>query len=152
MKLAFSGQARYPEMNDGYELYCRRARTNDPVDLNTYTKIVKEYCRMLAEDLEKDGIVDMPSGLGSISAIRIKRKPQYRNKKFAGYGKWDWKHGHYDGSLNAFGMAFLPKRDKTQNLRCYGFVANRRLFKRIKERYDAGLNEWTPMTFNDEMI
>lgn len=152
MKLAFSGQARYPDMTDGYELYVKRKRMKDPVDIHIYTAVVKEYCRLLAEDLEKDGLIDLPAGLGTIAAVRMKRKPQYRGKKFIGYGKMDWKRGHYDAELNAFGFAFLPRRDKNNNLRCYGFVANRQLFKRIKKKYDYGLCEWTPMEFGNEMI
>lgn len=151
MKLAFSGQARYPEMTDGYELYVRRSRTNEPVDLQKYTRVVKDYCRMIAEELERDGMIDLPSGLGSISAVKIRRKAHYRKGKFAWYGKWDPRRCRYDGSPFAFGVTFLPKRDKNQNLRCYGFVANRQLFKRMKEKYDNGC-QWTPMTFNDEMI
>ena len=58
MRLAFSGQAKYPDMTDGYELYVRRARTNRVVDLKTYTAIVNDYCRMLAEDLENAGMTD----------------------------------------------------------------------------------------------
>lgn len=152
MKLAFNGQARYPDMKDGYELYVRRKRMNEPVDIKTYSYVVKEYCKMLAEDLEKDGIVDLPSGIGSIAAIRMNRRPQYRGKKFIGYGKMDWKRGHYDGELKAFGFAFLPNRNRTSNLRCYGFVANRRLFKKIKEKYNYGLCEWSPVEFGKEMI
>ena len=152
MKLAFSGQARYPDMTEGYELYVRRARTSQPVDIQTYNKIVKDYCKMLAEELEEYGMVDLPSDMGSLATIRLQRKPQYRRKKFVGYGKWDWKCGHHDGSFTAFGITFLPKREKSQNLRCYGFVTNRRLFQRIKEKYDAGCHVWAPLTFNDEMI
>ena len=152
MKLAFSGQARYPDMTDGYDLYVRRTRTGKPVDLKTYTAIVKEYCKMLAEDLENEGIVDLPCGLGSVAAVTIRRRPQYRGKKFIGFGKMDWKAGHLDGRINAFGIAFIPRRDKTNNLRCYGFVANRRLFKRIKEKYDFGLCPWSPMEYGKEMI
>ena len=152
MKLAFSGQARYPDFNDGYGLYVRRARTNQPVDLQIYTKIVKGYCKMLSEELEQNGLADLPSDLGSLATIRMKRKPQYRGKKFVGYGKMDWKLGHRDGNINAFGIGYLPKRTRSQNLRCYGFVANRKLFRRIKEKYDAGCHVWAPLTFNDEMI
>lgn len=152
MKLAFSGQARYPDMTDGYELYVKRKRMKDPVDIHIYTAVVKEYCRLLAEDLEKDGMIDLPSGLGTIAVVRFNRRPQYRGKKFIGYGKMDWKRGHYNGEVKAFGLAFLPRRDKTNNLRCYGFVANRQLFKRMKKEYDYGLCEWTPMEFGNEMI
>ena len=152
MRLAFSGQARYPDFTDGYELYVRRARTNEPVGIKTYTRIVKDYCKMLADDIEKDGMVDLPSGLGSISPVRMRRKMQYRGKKAVGFGKWNWKSQHYDGNPEAFGIAFLPSRDKNHNLRCYGFVANRRLFKSMMEAYNAGTYGWFPMEYNDEMI
>lgn len=152
MKLAFSGQARYPDFNDGYGLYCKRRRRIEPVPLNTYTAVVKDYCRMLAEDLRKDGMVDLPAGLGTISAVMIDRRPQYRGKRFVGYGKMDWKRGHYDGEPKAFGIAFLPRMDRNQSLRCYGFVANRQLFKDMKNMYNRGLNEWTPMEYRKEMI
>ena len=152
MKLAFHGQAKYADMSDGYDLYRRRTRTNEPVPLHIYTAVVKEYCRMMAEDLEKEGMVDLPVGLGTIAAVRIFRRPQFRGKKFVGYGKFDWKKGHYDGEPWAFGLAYLPRRTKTQNLRCYGFVANRRLFKRMKELYEGYGCPWVPMEYGNEMI
>jgi hypothetical protein len=152
MTLAFSGQARYPDFTDGYELYVRRARKNEPVDIQTYTKVVKDYCKMLAECMESEGMVDLPSGLGSIAPVYMKRKAKYRKKKFIGYGKWDWKYQRYDGSPIAFGITFLPNQDKNSNLRCYGFVANRQLFKRMKKKYDEGTNPWYTMEFNDKMI
>ena len=152
MKLAFHGQAKYADMSDGYDLYRRRTRTNEPVPLYIYTAVVKEYCRMMAEDLEKEGMVDLPVGLGTIAAVRIFRRPQFRGKKFVGYGKFDWKKGHYDGEPWAFGLAYLPRRTKTQNLRCYGFVANRRLFKRMKELHDGYDCPWVPMEYGNEMI
>ena len=152
MKLAFSGQARYPEMTDGFELYVRRSRKNECVDLHTYTAVVKEYCKMLSEDLKKYGMVDLPCELGSIAAVTIKRRPQFRGKKFVGYGKMDWENGHYDGESKAFGLAFLPKREKTNNLRCYGFVANRRLFKKMKELFGTYDCPWVPIEYGKEMI
>lgn len=152
MKLAFSGQAKYPDMTDGYELYVRRARTNKSVDLQTYTAVVKEYCSLLAEDLKNEGIVDLPCGLGSVAAVTIRRRPQYRGKKFVGYGSYNWEKGHYDGEPKAFGLAFLPSRDKTNNLRCYGFVANRKLFKKMKELYQSYDCPWVPMEYGKEMI
>ena len=152
MKLVFNGQARYPDMTDGYELYARRSRKNEPVDLHTYTAVVKEYCRMLAEDLEKYGTADLPCGLGTVAAVNIRRRPQYRGKKFIGYGSYNWEKRHYDGEPIAFGLVFLPKRDKTQNLRCYGFVANRKLFKKMKELNQSYDCPWVPMEYGKEMI
>lgn len=152
MKLAFSGQAKYPDMTDGYELYVRRTLEKEPVDEKTYTAVVKDYCKMLAEDLGKNGIADLPCGLGSVAAVIIRRRPQYRGKKFVGYGSYNWEKGHFDGEPNAFGLAFLPRFEKTNNLRCYGFVANRRLFKKIKELYQSHDCPWVPMEYGNEMI
>lgn len=152
MKLAFNGQARYPDMTDGYEVYVRRTRKNEPVDLHTYTAIVKEYCSLLAEDLENEGAVDLPCGLGTVAAVMIRRSPQYRGDKFVGYGGFNWEKRHFDGEPEAFGLAFLPRRDKNNNLRCYGFVANRRLFKKMKELYRSYDCPWVPMEYGKEMI
>lgn len=152
MRLAFSGEARHPDLSGGYELYVRRSRIRECLDWDTYRRVVKEYCRVLAERLEKDGIADLPCGIGAVAAVTIRRKPLYHGKKFIGYGKMDWKVGYFDGSTTAFGIAFLPDRSANQNLRCYGFVANRKLFKRMKGKYDAGMNNWCPVEFNDEMI
>ena len=152
MKLAFSGQARYPDMTDGYNLYCKRRRQKEPVPLDIYTKVVKDYCSLLAEDLIKEGMVDLPAGIGTIAAVMIERRPQYRGKKFIGYGSFNWEKGHYDGEPKAFGLAFLPRMDKTHNLRCYGFVANRRLFKKMKELHNGYDCPWVPMEYRKEMI
>ena len=151
MKLAFSGQGRYADFRKGYELYVKRSRLGNFMSEEMYRKVVRSYCRMLADRLKEEGMVDLPGGLGSIAAATLTRKPQYRGKKFVGYGKYDWK-GHFDGRLKTFGMVFLPRRERTQNLRCYGFVANRRLFKGMKEMYDNGTNPWYTMKYNDKMI
>ena len=152
MKLAFSGEARYPDFGDAYELYLRRARTRECLDEKIYKAVVKEYCKSLSQRLEKEGVADLPCGFGAVAAVTLERKPQYRGRRFVGYGKYDWKTGTRDGRLEAFGIVFLPSREKNANLRCYGFVANRRLYKRMKESYDNGTNSWYPMRFNDEMI
>ena len=152
MKLAFSGEARYPKFDLGYELYSSRVRTRMPVSINSYKRIVKRYCASLAERLYNEGSVSLPMKLGTLSAAVIKRKPKYREGKFIGFGKKDWKTGNYDGTYKAFGIVFLPNRTKNPNLRCFGFVANRALFKRLKERYDGYDCPWVPLEFNDEMI
>lgn len=151
MKLAFSGEARYPDFRDGYELYKRRARSRECLDEKTYHRVVRDYCRDLAGRLENEGMADLPR-LGSIVAVKLERRPQFRGDKFVGYGSMNWKEGHYDGSHQAFGITFLPDRRRSQNLRCYGFVANRRLFKRMKERASGYDCPWIPLEFNDEMI
>lgn len=149
MKLAFSGQARYADFSDGYALYRKRAKSGSVMDEAMYHKVVKDYCTAVAERLERDGMADLP-GLGSIMSARITRKAQYRGDKFVGYGGIDRQTGRYDGKLKTFGMVFLPRQRKKQNLRCYGFVANRRLFKRVKKNYEEG--KIVLMDFKDEMI
>lgn len=152
MKLAFSGFARYPDFDDGYELYVKRSKAGAYMDKETYKRVIREYCKAIADVLYNRGYVELPAGMGSISAIRIERKLQYRGKKFIGYGKIDWRKGMYDGNIRAFGITFLPKWRKKNNLRCYGFVANRKLFKRVKEYSESYQCPWTPLEFSDEMI
>lgn len=152
MKLAFNGKGRFGEFDESYELYVKRAKGDPVVDATMYRRIVKKYCDRLVERLLEEGMVDLPNGLGSIAAAKITRKPQYRGNKFVGFGKMDWKQGHYDGKLKAFGMVYLPKRSKSENLRCYGYVANRALFKEMKKRYEYGVCNWKPIEFNDEMV
>lgn len=151
MKLAFNGQAKYPDYNDGYEKYRNRKRFDKPVPLNVYKNVVRDYCKIIAEELENNGMAELPAGLGMIAAATFTRKPYYRDNKFVGFGKMDWKNGNYDGSFKAFGITFLPKHDK-KNMRCFGFVANRQLFKRMKNIYDSENCNWTPLDFNDKMV
>lgn len=152
MKLAFSGQGRYADFDGGYALYLKRNKSQKPLDEKEYHRVVRAYCKMMAERLHDEGIVDLPNKNGSIMAVRITRKPQYRGKQFIGYGAMDWKAGHFDGKLKTFGLVYMPRRDTTQNMRALGFVANRRLFKKIKERYISGESEWGLMDFNDDMV
>lgn len=151
MKLAFSGKAKYPDYDDGYNAYVKKKRFSKPVDLNIYKRVVRDYCRILAEELESNGIVELPCELGSLAAAIFTRKAKYRDNKFLGYGKLDWSSGVYDGTSKAFGITFLPKYDK-KNLRCFGFVANRQLFKKMKADYESYDCKWTPVNFNDEMV
>lgn len=152
MKLAFNGLGRYADFDGGYEKYLSRSKSGSPVDRKTYRRIIRCYCKVLADKLLVEGMVDLPCRLGTVAAVEITRKPQYRGKKFIGFGKMDWSAGHYDGSLKAFGIAYLPRHDGNQNLRCYGFVANRELFKRIKNAYLNGKCNWMPLEFNEGMI
>ena len=152
MKLAFSGEARYPVLKDSFRLYSRRVRCRLPLEFKVYCKVVKLYCASLAERLCNEGMVDLPANLGTLYASTIRRKPRYRNGKFLGYGKNDWEKGQYDGNPTAFGVVFLPNRKATENLRCYGFVANRALYKRLKGIYESRDCRWVPLEFNDEMI
>lgn len=152
MKLAFNGQAHYTDFADGYRMYVNRSRKGESVDKRTYNRIIRLYCSSLAERLQENGIVDLPDEIGMIAAAIIRRRPQYRGKKFVGFGKMDWDKGHYDGTLKTFGLVFLPKGRKRQNMRCYGFVANRQLFKKMKSIYETEFCPWSPIVFNDEMI
>ena len=153
MKLAFSGQGRYTDFEDGYTMYVNRSRNGESVDKKTYSRIVRMYCSILADRLLDNGIVDLPNEMGMIVAAILKRKPQYRGNKFIGYGKMDWQKKVYDGTLKTFGMVFLPKMGKKRNnFRCYGFVANRRLFQKMKAVYENTYCNWSPIAFDDEMI
>lgn len=152
MKLAFNGQGRYTDFDEGYRLYVKRSKKGEYVDGKTYNRIIRQYCKLLSDKLFEEGIVDLPEGMGSIAAAILTRKPQFRGKTFVGYGKMDWQTGHYDGKLKTFGIVYLPRHDKNPNLRSFGFVANRRLFQKVKERYEGYDCPWRPIEFNDEMI
>lgn len=152
MKLPFSGEGRYPDFDDGYALYEGRSRTSEVMGRKMYARVVREYCRRLAERLCEEGMVDLPCGLGSVSAAMIKKKGIFRDGKFVGYGAMDWKTGVRDGKLNAFGLVYLPDRRRNENLRCYGFVGNRRLFQKMKKIYEQGFCPWVPIDFNEGMI
>lgn len=152
MKLAFSMQAHYSDYTDGYARYKSATSPKRCVRERDYHSVVRAYCKMLADSLLSDGMVDLPCGMGSLAVANIRRKPQYRNKKFLGYGKWDWNTKSYDGQLKAFGIVFLPCRSTTNNLRSFGFVANTRLFRRIKAAWQNKEVTWVPVEFNGEMI
>lgn len=152
MKLLFSGKAKYPDLDEGYALYVRRSKSGDVMDEAAYRRTIRMYCSELAERLYEEGMVDLPCGLGIITAATITRKPIYNDGKFCGYGAMNWKTGHRDGKLKTFGVVYLPRHNKRGSLRCYGFVANRRLFKRMKERHEGGFCPWQPLEFSDDMI
>ena len=152
MRLAFTNQGRSPEFADGFELYAKRSKTGEIMDYASYKRVIRAYCKALAEQLCEYGIVDLPKEIGSIAAAILTRRPQYRGKTFIGYGKKDWTTGKYDGTLKTFGIVFLPRMHKHQNLRCYGFVANRRLFQKMKGIYLNDDCPWYPIEFNDDMI
>lgn len=154
MKLAFNGKAHYTDFEPGYQLYVKRARRDDIFDRATYNRVIRKYCQLLSNRLISNGMVDLPCNLGSISAAVFTRKPQYRGKTFIGYGKMDWKNKRYDGKLKAFGLVYMPRRGnkRQSNLRCYGFVANRNLFKTMKHIYEGENCHWVPVAFNDDMI
>lgn len=149
MKLAFNSKAHHPDYTGGYERYSSRG---GKYKFKMYRKIIRRYCEMLASRLLDEGMVDLPGNLGSIAAAEITRKPIYKNGEFVGYGRRDWRTGEYDGSLKAFGMVYLPRTDRNNNLRCLGFVANRELFTAMKKRYLKGEQKWELVTFDDSMI
>ena len=152
MRLAFTGEGRYAEFEKSYDEYVKRSKKGEYVDFKTYKRLVKGYCKRLARRLIEDGMVDLPCNMGSIATATLTRKLQYRGKKVVGYGKMDWKKGHYDGKLKAFGMVYLPRRGKNANMRSYGFVANRRLFQKMKNIHESGESNWTPIEFNERMV
>ena len=151
MRLAFNGEARFADFGPGYELYLKRERKGQPVDEKTYRRVLKAFCKRLADRLEEHGMVDLPCGLGTIAASTITRKAMDRNGKFDGYGKYDRETGLRDGKLKTFGIVYLAGRGKGC-LRSYGFVANRRLFQRVKEKSEEYGCPWTLMDFNDSMV
>lgn len=151
MKLAFSGEARFADFGPGYELYLKRERKGQPVNEKTYRRILKSFCRKLVERLEENGMVDLPCGLGTIAAATITRKAIYWKNQFKGYGKMDWRTGCRDGKLKTFGMVFLAGREKG-SLRSFGFVANRRLFQRMRDKSEEYGCPWTTIEFKDSMI
>ena len=117
MKLAFSGQGRYPDFDKGYELYVKRSRTDGYMDRASYARVVRKYCKMLAESLEEEGMVDLPAGLGSICAALFTRKPQYRGDKFIGYGKMDWSNIYTDTAGKCIMLdssVIVPLSERTQ--------------------------------------
>jgi hypothetical protein len=154
MRLAFNGQAHYSDFGPGYDLYRRRARRDDILDKATYNRVVRQFCKMLSDRLTKEGIVDLPCQMGTIAASSFTRKPQYRGKQFVGYGKMDWKNKRYDGNLKAFGLVYMPRRGnkRNENLRCYGFVANRALYKTMQRIHEGAECPWRPVEFKDDMI
>ena len=73
MRLAFSGEARYADFTDGYRLYCKRARGRKPLDFVEYKRVVREYCKIMSENLVEYGMADIPGGIGTIMAVEIRR-------------------------------------------------------------------------------
>lgn len=151
MKLAFSGKGKYANFDESYELYKKRAKYGNQLDRKTYNRVVKDFFNILALRLLEDGMVDIPV-MGMIVAAEMTRKPQYRGKKFIGYGAMDWKRGHFDGKIKTFGIVFLPRRSEISTLRSLGFVSNRALFKKMKNKYESGRSGWSLLEFKDDMI
>lgn len=152
MKLAFDSQAKYTDFSNSYDSYVKRSRRGLSFDKSTYNKVIREYCKILSERLFTKGFIDLPKDMGSISAAVIRRKPQYRGNRFVGFGGMDYTTGLRDGKYKTFGIVFLPKHSKNANLRCLGFVANKRLFRRMKNRYTEPECCFVPIDFTEEMI
>lgn len=149
MKL-FKNQSRYPDLSKGFETYRNRSK-NTPeeriFDEVQYNRIVKKYCKMLSEVLQNEGIVDLPSDIGSIAAVSIKRKPLYnrKTKMFMTNDYIDWNETRKTGRIvrddnpNTFGFVFVPKHIKGhENFRCFGIRANKTLYQRMRKHYDTG--------------
>lgn len=152
MKLAFNGQAHYIDFLGGYALYKKRTKKDFVVSFELYKRVIRCYCKLLAERLLQNGMIDLPKNYGIITSAIITRKPQYRGKKFIGYGAKVWRTGQYDGKLKTFGMVYLPRHGKHNNMRCLGYVANRCLFKKMKAIYESDSCSWQPIEFNDDLI
>lgn len=152
MKLAFNGQARYTEFDRAYNLYTKRSRKGTNVSSVMFRRVIRKYCSLLADALCKDGFVDLPCDMGSLFAATITRRPQYRGKKFIGFGGRDYRNGGYDGKLKTFGVVYLPRHDRNKNLRSFGFVANRGLFIDLKRISESDSCNWSPITFDKRMI
>ena len=102
MKRPFYGTAKYADMTGGYRLYASRKKKGEPVDIVRYSKVVKAYCRRLAERLGKDGMVQLPCGLGLLAAAMVRRKPRYKDGRFVGIGRFNPRTREYDGTMEAF--------------------------------------------------
>ena len=149
--IPFKHTARYPDLTNGYMLYRNRSMNTPPDRLLTeeqYNRIVKSYCKELAGRIESQGVADLPSDMGAIVAVNIYKKPVYnaKEKKYKLARSIDWnatretKEIVYKDCPNTFGFVFAPKHIKKNNiLRCFGFVANKALYKRLKAKYDEGI-------------
>ena len=146
----FKNKSRYPDLSSGYELYCNRSVKTPKdriLDRVLYNRIVKAFCKELADELEKDGIVDLPSDIGSVIAVGITKKPSYdvSLKKYRSADNVDWDATRKNGTVvrkdgnKTFGFVFQSKRVKGHgNFRCFGIRANKALYKRMRKCYDEG--------------
>lgn len=147
---ALVNMAKYPDLADGYRLYSNRSMTTPRYRVlreKDYNRVVKYYCEVLAEILEKEGRVNLPCGLGMIVAVNIRKRPVYdsRDGKYRPARNIDWDLTRQSGQMtykdgtNTFGFVYVPKIMKSRGvLRCLGFVANRQLYRRMRKMYDEG--------------
>ena len=171
MGIVFKGKARYPSMSDGYALYLRRTKKPETeLDEKTYGKVIKAYCKTLAELLENDGIVDLPCKLGSIVVTRYKYRWKFTNDgKIHGRGKTDWaktrelwnndpkaaenKVRVMSPDLYGTVIAYVPNHYTANgNLRAVGFRANRELYRRIAESVKNGTNNYAVPDYDNFML
>ena len=146
----FKGEARYPDLESGYELYKRRSVKTDKenlLDQVTYNRIVKQYCKELAGRLLEEGVVDLPNDIGCVAAVEVTKRATYdrRQKKYRSVGLVDWNATREAGEIvrkdgnKTLGFVFSPKRVKGHNnLRCFGIRANKALYKKVRAMYDEG--------------
>ena len=130
----FNGKAHHPNFDAGYRRYLGRSKKTPDSRIfgkGEYVDVVRSYCQHLADMLESDGMIDLPCGIGSIVAVSIRRKPTYDKTRNAWRGT--------KGDKYTFDFIFSPRRESGyENFRCYGFRANRELYKKKKKKYDDG--------------
>lgn len=130
----FNGKARHTDFSSGYSRYlgrCKKTPDDRVLGKGGYVDVVRAYCKHLADMLEAEGTIDLPCGIGSIVAVSIRRKPTYDK------GRNMWRGTR--GDRYTFGFIFSPRRERGyENFRCYGFRANRELYKRMRKKYDDG--------------
>ena len=146
----FKDKAHTPNLDAGYSRYIGRCATSPKERIfskGQYAKVVKDFCQMLSERLEREGMIDFPCGAGSVAAVQIKCKPIYdkKHKRWISTAPVDWKKTDEVGKIVrksnpfVFGFTFLSRREKgLENFRCYGIRANRALYKKMKQQYDDG--------------
>lgn len=127
----FKDKARYPDFDRAYELYLKRSeRASSTMSKGEFIDVIRRYCKSLSDKLERDGFVDLPYDIGSLSAVKIDRKPKYNRTT-----------GKYMpvAEGKAFGICFVPRFVKRmENFRSLGIVANRSLYRRMRKKYDDG--------------
>lgn len=149
--MPFTHKAKYPDLTNGYLLYRNRSSLTPSDRLLTeqqFNRIVKKYCKHLACNVEECGVADLPSDIGAVVAVSIKKRPFYdtREKKFKPARSIDWnktretKELVYKTDPNTFGFMFVPKRMRGMGIfRCFGFAANKSLYKRLRAKYNDGI-------------
>lgn len=150
----FKGEARYPDLSNGYELYTHRSATTPKDRLLTeeqYNKVVKLFCKEYADRLEEEGMVDLPCEIGSVVAVEVTKRPTFDPclGKYRTADNIDWAKTRQEGTIvrkdgrKTFGIAFVPRHTKGYgNFRCFGIRANKNLYKRMKKQYDSGTLEF----------